>query len=127
MAASTAEPPARRASTPACEASECGLVTMPLGASVTGRPVVMSITGEYSIFLDVGDAQRHAEFLAADLGEHGDAVADGLRLGIGEAETQAVFGVALVGRPFRPRIERHAGSDRRQRQLLRVDVLGHLD
>jgi hypothetical protein len=39
IAASTADPPARNTSTPAAEASACGEVTMPLGASVTGRPV----------------------------------------------------------------------------------------
>src|SRR6266568_8632445 len=41
IAASTAEPPARSASTPAAEASECGEATMPLGAIVAGLPVVM--------------------------------------------------------------------------------------
>jgi hypothetical protein len=43
-AASTAEPPARSTSTPACEASEWGEVTTPFGAIVTGRPVVISIS-----------------------------------------------------------------------------------
>jgi hypothetical protein len=43
IAASTAEPPARKMSTPALEASACGDVTIPRGASVTGRPVRMSI------------------------------------------------------------------------------------
>ena len=43
MAASTAEPPARRTSTPAAEASEWGEVTSPLGARVTGRPVCVSM------------------------------------------------------------------------------------
>src|SRR5438445_13585932 len=37
-----AEPPARSTSMPAAEASECGDVTMPFDASVTGRPVRMS-------------------------------------------------------------------------------------
>ncbi len=41
MAASTAEPPARSAATPAEEASECGETTMPLGAIVAGLPVAM--------------------------------------------------------------------------------------
>src|SRR5580765_4909970 len=44
IAASTAEPPARSASTPAAEASECGEATMPLGAIVAGLPVVMGNT-----------------------------------------------------------------------------------
>src|SRR5437763_8198327 len=44
IAASTAEPPARSASTPAAEASECGEATMPLGASVAGLPVCMGNT-----------------------------------------------------------------------------------
>src|SRR4029079_16557964 len=39
IAASTAEPPPRNTSTPAADASECGDVTMPEGARVTGRPV----------------------------------------------------------------------------------------
>src|SRR3954463_3506021 len=42
IAASNAEPPARSTSRPAAEASECDDVTMPFGASVTGRPVRMS-------------------------------------------------------------------------------------
>src|SRR5579859_5120312 len=42
IAASIAEPPARSTSTPALDASECGDVTKPLVASVTGRPVLMS-------------------------------------------------------------------------------------
>src|SRR2546430_17307432 len=44
IAASTAEPPARSASTPAAEASECGEATMPLGASVAGLPMCMGNT-----------------------------------------------------------------------------------
>src|SRR3990167_9840133 len=39
IAASIAEPPARSASTPACDARTCGQATMPLGARATGRPV----------------------------------------------------------------------------------------
>src|SRR5882724_571534 len=39
IAASTAEPPARSASTPAEEASECGETTMPRDAIVGGLPV----------------------------------------------------------------------------------------
>lgn len=42
IAASTAEPPALKTSTPAADASAWGQVTMPLGASVEGRPVVIS-------------------------------------------------------------------------------------
>src|SRR5690349_1483086 len=42
IAASTAEPPARSTSTPADDASECGVVTRPCVASVWGRPVLMS-------------------------------------------------------------------------------------
>src|ERR1700752_1714871 len=42
MAASMAEPPARKTSTPALDASECGDVTMPRDASVAGRPVLIS-------------------------------------------------------------------------------------
>jgi hypothetical protein len=42
IAASTAEPPARSTSAPALEASECGDVTMPRVANVTGRPVLIS-------------------------------------------------------------------------------------
>jgi hypothetical protein len=42
MAASTADPPALNTSTPACDASECGDVTIPLGARVAGRPVRIS-------------------------------------------------------------------------------------
>jgi hypothetical protein len=43
MAASTAEPPAFRISTPASDARACGHATMPRGASVGGRPVSISI------------------------------------------------------------------------------------
>src|SRR5438309_2885973 len=44
IAASTAEPPARSASTPAAEASECGEATMPRDAIVGGLPVSMGNT-----------------------------------------------------------------------------------
>src|SRR5881396_2252954 len=44
IAPSTAEPPARSASTPAAEASECGEATMPLGANVAGLQVFMGNT-----------------------------------------------------------------------------------
>src|SRR5229473_3244501 len=43
IAASIAEPPARRISTPACEARLCGHATMPRRAKVGGRPVVILI------------------------------------------------------------------------------------
>src|SRR6267142_3203530 len=54
-AASTAEPPARSASTPAAEASECGEATMPRVAMVAGLPVVMGNTG-----LARSDQQPHS-------------------------------------------------------------------
>ena len=46
---------------------------------------------------------------------------DRLGVGIGEAEAQPDPGVLLVGRPFRPGIERHAGGQRRLGELHRVD------
>src|SRR5712691_8545723 len=49
IAASTAEPPARSASTPAAEASECGEATMPLGAIVAGLPVCMGNTARSAL------------------------------------------------------------------------------
>src|SRR5712691_6311869 len=57
MAASTAEPPAFSTSTPASEASGCGQVTMPRGASVGGRPMGKStMSGPNGI---VRHAERH--------------------------------------------------------------------
>src|SRR5215472_15594956 len=58
----------------------------------------------------IGDALRHAEFLAAHLGERRDAGADRLVRRIGEAEPHAALGIGLVGRPFGPRIDRDAGG-----------------
>src|SRR5258705_13665575 len=49
IAASTAEPPARSAATPAAEASECGEATMPLGAIVAGLPVFMGNTSRSTL------------------------------------------------------------------------------
>src|SRR5258708_27557183 len=68
MAASPAEPPARSASTPAAEASECGEATMPLGAIVAGLPVCMGNTGGSTLRRTRqqahhgGHARLHAEF-----------------------------------------------------------------
>src|SRR6516225_11862762 len=46
MAASIAEPPARRAQTPTCEARLCGHATIPRRANVGGRPVVIFIISD---------------------------------------------------------------------------------
>src|SRR4051812_38122308 len=44
-----AEPPARSTSMPAADASECGDVTMPFGASVAGGPVRISNSNPRSV------------------------------------------------------------------------------
>src|SRR4030081_90860 len=43
--------------------------------------------------LDVGDPARHAELAAADVGEHGDPLADLVVGGAGEADAQPAPGV----------------------------------
>src|SRR5581483_12461649 len=77
--------------------------------------------------LHIGDADGHAEFLAADVGEHGHAFADLLLGGAGKAEPQPAARIWLVGRPLRPRIDRDAGGERRLIKVQRIDIVGQLD
>src|SRR6476646_9557424 len=77
--------------------------------------------------LHIGNPRRHAELAPADLRQRGDPLADVLVRWTGEAEPHPALAVALVGRPFRPRIDGDAARQRRLRQLLRVDDIGQLD
>src|SRR6266403_2050924 len=75
-----------------------------------------------NLFLDIGDPRRHAEFPAAHLGEHGDALADVLVRRTGEAQPQPAAGVGLVGGPFRSRVDRDAGGKRGLIKFQRIDI-----
>ena len=77
--------------------------------------------------LHIRDTRRHAEFAAADFRERGDAGADRLMRGIGEAQPGAAFAVGLVGRPFRAGIDGDAGGKRRLEELQGIDLVGQLD
>src|SRR5581483_11443194 len=77
--------------------------------------------------LHIGDADGHAELSTADVGQHGNALADLLFGGAGEAKPQPAARIWLVGRPFRPRIDRDAGGERRLIKFQRIDVVGQLD
>src|SRR5215471_15863989 len=63
-AASTAEPPARRTSRPAPDASACGHATMPRNASVAGRALVRNAPPARTRSPGLGEADR-----GADLGD----------------------------------------------------------
>src|ERR1700704_4305539 len=54
--------------------------------------------------LHIGAARRHAEFLAANLGEHRHAGPDGVVRGMREAQPHPALAVGFVGRPFGARI-----------------------
>src|SRR5438105_1237118 len=73
--------------------------------------------------LYVRAAARHAELLATDLRQHGDALADLLMCRARKAQPQARAGVALVGRPFRPRIDRDAGGECGLVEFERIDLV----
>src|SRR5262245_43147495 len=61
IAASTAEPPAFSASTPAPDASACGHVTMPRNASVGGREIVRSRSPARDSLRRLGKPHRRAD------------------------------------------------------------------
>src|SRR5690349_24717969 len=63
--------------------------------------------------LHIGAAGRHAELPAADIGQHGDALADLLMRGAGKAQPEATARMGLVDRPFRARIDGDASGKRR--------------
>src|SRR5882672_12605111 len=114
IAASTAEPPARSASTPAAEASECGEATMPLGAIVAGLPVVMGNTSRSTLRRTPQQAHhgRHARL-------HAELLENVLEMLLHRARThiedRGDFGVGLA----RPRPLQHfalAPSERRTRR-----------
>src|SRR6185503_15500876 len=66
---------------------------------------------------DIGAALGHAEFPAAHLGEQRDTLADFIVGRTGEAKPDAASAVGLVDRPFRSRVDVHAGGERRRAQF----------
>src|SRR4051794_30880097 len=72
--------------------------------------------------LHIGAAFGHAELLAADFREHGDALADLFVRGTGETQPQAAAGIGLVGRPFRPGVDGDAGGECGLIQFQRIDI-----
>src|SRR5262245_48776251 len=76
--------------------------------------------------LHIGDALRHAELAAADLGEDADALADRRHRGTGEAEPQPALAISLVGRPIRARIDGDASGERGLSEFYGVDRVGEL-
>src|SRR4051812_26855334 len=77
--------------------------------------------------LHIGNSRRYAELAPADLRQRGDPLADFIVRGTGEAEPHPALAVALVGRPFRPRIDGDAARQRCLRQLQRVHDVRQLD
>src|SRR5262249_59264673 len=76
--------------------------------------------------LYIGDAFRHAELAAADLGKHANALPDRLHGGTGETKPQPALAISFVGRPIRPRIDGDASGERGLSELYGVDRVGEL-